>query len=656
MTQPPFTEASGPPAVAFNANVGVAYRVLARKYRPTSFAELIGQEALVRTLSNALTLGRIAQAFMLTGVRGVGKTTTARIIARALNCVGPDGAGGPTVSPCDVCVHCRAIAEDRHVDVFEMDAASHTGVEDIREIIDGSRYAPSSARYKLYIIDEVHMLSKNAFNALLKTLEEPPPHVKFVFATTEIRKVPVTILSRCQRFDLRRIETAVLSQHFLRVAEREGVTIEPDAVAMIARAADGSVRDGLSLLDQAIAAGGSFVAANQVREMLGLADRGVIIDLLEAALAGRPRDALDILADLDRRGADPLAVLRDLLDLVHFLSRFKLISETAEDPGAPETERVRGGALANKLPMSILARAWQMLLKGFNEAQSAPRPQQAVEMILIRLAFAADMPPPAELMRRLQNTSSASGAPSGGGRSTPPSGGGANATASPPSPTATSPVAAFSGAGNDSFITARASTGTTSVVGRIESGSVHQSKPRLIGNAEPSSPEIEAPSTPTGPLSEPPADFPALVRLFAERREGTLYAHLYANVHLVRFGPGILEIRPSSQAPVNLANRVSALLYQWTGCRWWVSVSSAPGLPTLSEQENATVEKERQEAAQHPVVRAVLETFPGARISDIRKLTLTVSDETENDSDSDAAAEFSADLETIDEEGEFWSL
>lgn len=295
---------------------GLAYRVLARKYRPKSFAELIGQDALVRTLTNAIHSGRIAQAFMLTGVRGVGKTTTARIIARALNCTGPDGTGGPTVTPCGVCDNCRAIAEDRHVDVMEMDAASHTGVDDIREIIDGVRYAPVSARYKLYIIDEVHMLSKSAFNALLKTLEEPPAHVKFVFATTEIRKVPVTVLSRCQRFDLRRVDAQVLKEHFTRITGLEGAGIEPDAAALIARAADGSVRDGLSLLDQAIALAAGTVTAQQVRDMLGLADRSKVIDLFEAAVSAKPAEAMDLLSDLHRVGADPVVILQDRKSVV----------------------------------------------------------------------------------------------------------------------------------------------------------------------------------------------------------------------------------------------------------------------------------------------------------------------------------------------------
>ncbi|HEY0838175.1 MAG TPA: DNA polymerase III subunit gamma/tau, partial [Azospirillum sp.] len=385
------------------ASAGIAYRVLARKYRPTNFDELIGQDALVRTLTNAVGSGRIAQAFMLTGVRGVGKTTTARIIARALNCTGPDGTGGPTINPCGVCDNCRAIAEDRHVDVMEMDAASHTGVDDIREIIEGVRYSPVAARYKLYIIDEVHMLSKSAFNALLKTLEEPPAHVKFVFATTEIRKVPVTVLSRCQRFDLRRVDSAVLKEHFTRITEKEGATIEPDAAALIARAADGSVRDGLSLLDQAIALGGAHVSVVQVRDMLGLADRARVIDLFDSAISAKPAEALDTLAELHRVGADPVVILQDLLDLVHNLTRLKVVPATAADPALPEAERTRGSDMSARLSMPALTRAWQLLLKGLGEVQAAPVPQQALEMIIVRLAYAADLPTPGDLIRQLQN-------------------------------------------------------------------------------------------------------------------------------------------------------------------------------------------------------------------------------------------------------------
>ncbi|MGH6952753.1 MAG: DNA polymerase III subunit gamma/tau, partial [Alphaproteobacteria bacterium] len=391
---------------------GAPYRVLARKYRPATFAELVGQEAMVRTLTNAIRSGRLAQAYMLTGVRGVGKTTTARIIARALNCVGPDGAGGPTSEPCGACEHCVAIGEDRHVDVIEMDAASRTGVEDIRDLIDGVRYRPMSARYKVYVVDEVHMLSRNAFNALLKTLEEPPAHVKFVFATTEVRKVPVTVLSRCQRFDLRRLDSDALATYLAGIAAREGALVSPGAVALIARAADGSARDGLSLLDQSISTFGADGAGREigeadVRGMLGLADRTQVFDLFDSLMAGDAKRALGSLALSHRSGADPVTVLQDLLELTHWVTRVKLVPEAADDPAVAEAERVRGRKAAEGLSVPTLARAWQMLLKGLAEAQAAPSAYQAAEMALIRLAHAAELPSPAEIVARLSEGAAA---------------------------------------------------------------------------------------------------------------------------------------------------------------------------------------------------------------------------------------------------------
>jgi DNA polymerase-3 subunit gamma/tau len=569
-----------PPETSAATGAPKAYRVLARKYRPRDFSELVGQEALVRTLTNAIKSGRLAHAFMLTGVRGVGKTTTARIIARALNCTGPDGTGGPTITPCSVCENCKSITADRHVDVMEMDAASHTGVDDIREIIDGVRYGPVAARYKVYVIDEVHMLSKNAFNALLKTLEEPPEHVKFIFATTEIRKVPVTVLSRCQRFDLRRIDTQTLVKHFNRVAEAEGVAVDPDAMALIARAADGSARDGLSLLDQAMALGGDRLDALQVRDMLGLADRARVVDLFEAAMTGKPRDALDILSDLHRSGADPVVVLQDLLDFTHFLTRFKVVPETALDPGTPETERVRGGELAGKLGMPSLTRAWQILLKGLGEVQSAPVPFDAAEMVIVRLAYSADLPNPADLIRQLQG----SGAPAGGGTPAGQNGSGGN------------------GGGS------RAMAGPALAVAHSSAAPRMEPAPQPTAMAERASADADA-----EPLPDP-RTFREVVTLFGEMREGSLYGQLYSAVHCVRIEPGRLEIRPKDKAQAELSGRVGKLLSEWTGRRWMVTVSGAPGEPTLSEQDHSAKAKALEEAAQHPVVRAVLDIFPDAKL------------------------------------------
>ena len=400
-----------------------AYRVLARKYRPTTFADLKGQEALVRTLSNAFAQGRVAHAFILTGVRGVGKTTTARIVAKGLNCLSADG---PTVDPCGTCANCLAITEDRHVDVIEMDAASRTGVDDIREIIEGVRYKPVSARFKVYIIDEVHMLSRNAFNALLKTLEEPPPHVKFVFATTEIRKVPITVQSRCQRFDLRRLSAPDLIDLLGAVAATEEVTVEDEALALIARAADGSARDGLSILDQAIAMAHEAVGADQVRTMLGLADRAQIYDLFEAVMAGRLAESLELLAAMHAHGADPLVVLQDLLALTHWVTKAKTAPSALTEPGISELERTRGAAFAEALSVAVLGRTWQMLLKGVGEVQIAPQPMAACEMVLIRLAHVADLPSPGDLVKQLTEN-----APPAAPAIAPPSSSGGSSAAPP---------------------------------------------------------------------------------------------------------------------------------------------------------------------------------------------------------------------------------
>jgi DNA polymerase III subunit gamma/tau len=534
------------------------YRVLARKYRPTRFDDLIGQEVMVRTLRNAFALGRVAHAFMLTGVRGVGKTTTARIIARALNCVGPDGTGGPTADPCGVCANCTAILADRHPDVLEMDAASRTGVDDVREIIEATRFRPMQARAKVFVIDEVHMLSRHAFNALLKTLEEPPAHVKFVFATTDLRKVPITVLSRCQRFDLRRVRIAELSAHFARIAAAEGVTAEPAALDLIARAADGSVRDGLSLLDQAIARAEDGVTAPQVADMLGLADRETVFDLLEAVMAGRPAAALEVTERAHERGADLGVMLADLLELLHTLTRLKSVPGLRDSPELPEAERTRGAALADRLSVPTLARAWQMLLKGVGEVETAPDRRAAAEMVLIRLCHVAYLPAPGELVRRLTQA-----------------------------PDAPASLASPGGPGSGGV---RAAAGATALT--IPEPAAQPAAPRLAGLRD-------------------------VAALLAERREALLHAHLLHSVHLVRFAPPVIEIRPQPAAPRDFAPRLAAFLLETTGTRWTIALSSAAGEPTLAEQGNAAEAGRLAAAADHPLVRAILEAFPGARIETV---------------------------------------
>ncbi len=587
---PAAPDAAGLQAEAAASGAATPYRVLARKYRPATFKDLIGQEALVRTLSNALATGRLHHAFVLTGVRGVGKTTTARIIARALNCIGPDGSGGPTPEPCGVCENCTAIAEDRHVDVIEMDAASRTGVDDIRDLIDGVRYRPVSARKKVYIVDEVHMLSRNAFNALLKTLEEPPEHVVFIFATTEIRKVPVTVLSRCQRFDLRRVDQAVLVEHFRGICAQEGRTADTEALAMIARAADGSVRDGLSLLDQAMALSDTQVETEAVKRMLGLADRARIYDLFAEVMAGRTAEALGLLRDLYDGGADPLVVLQDLLELTHTVTRLQLVPEQAGE-GLPETERVRGRELAGKLDVATLGRTWQMLLKGVEETQRAPAPLQAAEMVLIRLAYAADLPNPADLVRQLRESGGRGGGARGGTNAGGPApGGGAGP---PPSPRAVA-------GGGQALRQAEPEP-----AGAPQAQIAPQTETRLAPEATPRS----------APAAKPrPETFEQVVALLSERREVRLAHALRADVRPVRCQFGQLEFNPGPRAPGDLAGRLSKLLEELTGQRWMVSVSSEAGETTLAEREAEAERAAYVEAQQHPLVQAALQTFPGAKL------------------------------------------
>lgn len=567
------------------------YRVLARKYRPKNFDELIGQEPLVRTLTNAIDSGRIAHAFMMTGVRGVGKTTTARIIAKALNYAGPDGKSGPTTGDTDDCPICQAITEDRHPDVIEMDAASRTGVDDIREILDGVRYAPTEARYKVYVIDEVHMLSKNAFNALLKTLEEPPEHVKFIFATTEIRKVPITVLSRCQRFDLRRVDVPTLSAHYTNICEKEGVKAEESAIAMIARASDGSVRDGLSLLDQAIATGGEEITIAQVEDMLGLGDRARNLDLLEHALTGNMPEALEIMDDLYANGLDPVVLVQDLLDLTHVLTKLRAVPATKSMKHAMAPDEVaRAAELSAKLSMPTLAKTWQILLKGLAEVQAAPNGQSAAEMVLIRLSYAADLPDPAQLLKTLKDMpkdmgASASSAP----RPSSPSGGGSHA-----------PVGGSGGGVPES------------VQAPIEmSYSSRGDGPRAALAVVPD--VAPQPIIAIKTLAD-------VVVILEQHDEMLLASNVYQYVHLVKLAEGLLEVRTEEQAPPKLASDLTRVLSSITGNRWMVSVSSAPGQATLAEQQQAAIAAEREEILNMPIIRDILSAFPEADIKAIHNI------------------------------------
>ncbi len=573
-----------------------SYRVLARKYRPSNFDELIGQEIMVRTLRNAFESNRIAHGFILTGVRGIGKTTTARIIAKGLNCMGENGTdrndGAPTVTPCGVCPNCVAIAESRHVDIQEMDAASRTGIDDIREIIEGVRYAPVSARYKVYIIDEVHMLSKAAFNGLLKTLEEPPPHVKFIFATTEIRKVPITVLSRCQRFDLRRIQSDEMMAHLTSVATAEGVGVEQGALRMIARAAEGSARDALSLLDQAISHGaGDKVEEETVRGMLGLVDRGRIFDLFESVMSGDIASALDQLRDLHNGGGDPVMIIQDLLDVTHWITRLKVSKAAADSTIATETEINQGQKLASELPMSALTRSWSMLLKGLSEVQNAPHSLAAAEMVLIKLAYAADLPSPDELARSLANgngAGTAPKAPSGGNGSS-----GGPSAERPPVETTQAPRIAAAQAGGGGGPVASASP-----------------KAELA-------PQVLALCT-----------FEHVIDKAAEKREIGLKTQLEDFVHLVRFEPGRIEFRPADGAPTDLSGRLAAKLQDWTQSRWVVTVSNAEGAATVTQQKAAKEKQRHDDVSKDPLVAAIFESFPDAKIVAIRD-TQDAADESE---------------------------
>ena len=569
---------SAPSPAAAPASTDV-YRVLARKYRPNNMDELIGQESLVKTLSNALEMGRLAHAFILTGLRGIGKTTTARIIAKGLNCVGADGKGAPSLNPCGVCAHCLDIAEGRHVDVLEMDAASNTGVDDVRDIIDGVHYAPLAARFKIYIIDEVHMLSKNAFNALLKTLEEPPAAVKFVFATTEIRKVPVTVLSRCQRFDLRRVPTDMLMAHLKTIADKEAITIDDAALLRLARAAEGSVRDALSLLDQAAALTSDAIDDANVAAMLGQAGRMEAIAIVGAVLGGDAKGAMDGLDAAVKSGAEPVMVLADMLDFVHLASR-QAAGGGASDMAEAESEAL--AKIADDTPLSHLARAWQILLKGHGEVMRAPDPRAAADMVLIRLAYAANLPTPSEVVKKLTNTPQ----PATPAESPPES----SAESPPPAPAESSPESSAA------------------------------------------SPPPESP-----PPAPPPTSISAMAELFSARGEMILAGQLTTRIKPITLESGRFIFSADPPFEPAVPKKIGACLRQWTGMAWEVEMVAEGGAATLDEQANQAADAVRQKFAEEPIVKAALEKFDGAKIHSITPLADTP--EEEDDAETEAGAE-----------------
>lgn len=607
-----------------------AYRVLARKYRPQSFEELIGQDALVQTLRNAISSGRIAHAFMLTGVRGVGKTTTARIIAKALNYAGPDGSAQATTGDTGDCPICQAISEDRHPDVIEMDAASRTGVDDVREILDGVRYAPTEARYKVYIIDEVHMLSKQAFNALLKTLEEPPEHVKFIFATTEIRKVPITVLSRCQRFDLRRVDIATLAAHFANICEKEEVKAEPEALQLVARAADGSVRDGLSILDQAIAMGDGHVTVPQLENMLGLADQSRSLDVLDAVLSGKLEEALKIADDMFMAGGDPAVLLQDIQEHVHRLSRAKAVGVAAAESvlGALSPDiKARTEDMAARLSMGALGKTWQLLLKGMAEVQMAGQPRAAAEMVLIRMGFAADLPDPRDLVRRL-----------GGGDNTQVNNGLANNGRSGSGAEAAKGAPLTGGAGD-----ARTGQGVQANIGGHDVGG-HDAGGQV--SMQGAAGGMDAPMAHAGSqggaygsgaqaaLASAPSDRPALrvvenhepvmiqnlqdiVKLLEQAGLMILASEVYNQVELITLKSGVLKIGVREHAQTARLRELQAKLSDLSGQRWVVSMEAATGQPTLAELEKERVQKLYDNVLAMPGVQDILQAFPGAKLAQV---------------------------------------
>ena len=551
------------------------YRVLARTYRPQRFDDLIGQEVLVRTLTNAFSSGRIAHAFLLTGIRGIGKTTTARIIARGLNCIGADGTGGPTTDPCGVCPNCTMILNDRHVDVIEMDAASRTGVDDIRELIDTVHYAPTSARYKIYIIDEVHMLSKNAFNALLKTLEEPPARVKFIFATTELRKIPITIVSRCQRFDLRRLDVGTLAEHLRTICAKESVEADAESLQLIATAAEGSVRDSLSLLDQAIAlasdaSGKAVIQADATRAMLGMTDKTQSFLIMDALLSGKPKEAVEALRELYVRGGDPIAIMQDLLGLTHYLTRIKLAAGLADNVQFSNVEQAQAKAMAASVDISVLARFWQMLLKGLHETRTAPYPIAAAEMILVRIAHSSTLPSPDELIRKLEKQGSAPST--------------STVTAMPARAPVPAPV--------------------------MQRGNLALAAPAAA-------PVAAVAAEPAVQLAPIPQQFEEMVALFGSRNEPMLYSHLYNDLQPVSFEAGLVVLHPVRHLQADVAARIGRKLQEWTGQSWRIQFGESVGNLTLREQAARQKEQAMAYIKAHPAVHHITALFPGAEIVDV---------------------------------------
>ncbi|MGE0765830.1 MAG: DNA polymerase III subunit gamma/tau [Hyphomicrobiaceae bacterium] len=604
-----------PPGISSSGPASSGYVVLARKYRPQTFDDLIGQDAMVTTLRNAFATERIAQAYMLTGVRGVGKTTTARILARALNYTDADGVDRPSIDLATPGRHCGQIIESRHPDVVEMDAASNTGVDNMREIIESARYKPMVARYKVFIIDEVHMLSKGAFNALLKTLEEPPPHVKFIFATTEIRKVPVTVLSRCQRFDLRRVDVPLLAAHFSRIVDQEGAKAEDEALALIARAAGGSVRDGLSVLDQAIAMGSGTVTESGVRAMLGLADRGRLFDLLELLFSGDAAGALQVFGSLHSDGADPIQTLADLGEAVHVATRVRVAGEQAAGEGLSAEERRRAAALAATVSTAVLSRGWSMLLKGLDEAGRAPSAHSAAEMVLIRIAHAADLPSPEDIIRTL-------------------GGGAVGRRASPRDTGERAP-----GEARGPLNVARDHAQSAAPSG-VQTEASHEPPPPSsledygsTPEADPYDPEILDEDSPEASPSaavkfDDPRTFEQVVAVAGKHRDARLKVHLEEHVSLVKFDAGgAIELALLAGAPAEIANELREKLNKWTGRRWMVAVSRQAGAPTIGAVRRAQDAAELEALKKHEALAGLLQQFPNAKITTLRTASVPMDDD-----------------------------